>query len=442
MGTDVRNPADRRRYPSRWPMRRGKELFKEIDERSPHGSEELLSVSHITGITPRSEKNVTMFQSESLVGYKICRRNDIAANTMWTWQGAIGVSAYDGVISPSYNVYRQRQDFYNPRYLDFLLREPALVDVYDSLSTGIRPSRRRLYPEEFLTIRFPVPKREEQDRIVNFLAEKSSEIDKVVSVKQKQIDELEELKKTIIHRAVTSGVRGTGKGEQETRGRVSSRAEMPQEWRRLWTAALPNGWKMVQLRRKFNVILGKMLSPEASTPSDVRLKYICAKDVHFEGVDLSDLKEMWYAPDEIRQYQVRDGDLLIVEGGAGAGNSAMVKGIGSQIICVQNSILIVRPKETDSTSYLCYCLTDLVKRGYMNYVCSVATIPHYTKDKVLSTPIPFPSPPVQREIVAYLDEKCAAIDGAIANKRKSIEELSALKSRIIADAVTGRMEVE
>ena len=65
MGTDVRNPADRRRYPSRWPMRRGKELFKEVDERSPDGSEELLSVSHITGITPRSEKNVTMFQTLS-----------------------------------------------------------------------------------------------------------------------------------------------------------------------------------------------------------------------------------------------------------------------------------------------------------------------------------------------------------------------------------------
>ena len=92
---------------------------------------------------------------------------------------------------------------------------------------------------------------------------------------------------------------------------------------------------MVQLRRKFNVTLGKMLSPEASTTSDVRLKYICAKDVHFEGVDLSDLKEMWYAPEEIRQYQVRDGDLLIVEGGAGAGNSAIVNGIGNQVICVQ-----------------------------------------------------------------------------------------------------------
>ena len=91
MSTNLRNPADRRDYPARWTMRRGKELFREIDERSADGSEELLSVSHITGITPRSQKNVTMFQSESLVGYKICRPGDIAANTMWTWPAAIGV---------------------------------------------------------------------------------------------------------------------------------------------------------------------------------------------------------------------------------------------------------------------------------------------------------------------------------------------------------------
>lgn len=83
-------------------------------------------------------KNVSMFKAESLVGYKICEINDIAANTMWMWQGAIGVSKYRGVISPSYNVYRQKNDDFLPDYLDLLLREPTLVDVYHSLSTGIR----------------------------------------------------------------------------------------------------------------------------------------------------------------------------------------------------------------------------------------------------------------------------------------------------------------
>lgn len=93
------NPSDRRSYPESWDRIKCGRLFREITDRSETGNEELLSVSHITGITPRSQKNVTMFQAESLIGYKVCHKGDIVANTMWTWQGAIGVSDYDGVVS-------------------------------------------------------------------------------------------------------------------------------------------------------------------------------------------------------------------------------------------------------------------------------------------------------------------------------------------------------
>ena len=193
MSTNIFNPVDKRKYPSRWLLYRGKHLFRVIDERSNKGTEDLLSVSHITGITPRSQKNVTMFKSESLIGYKLCQIGDIAANTMWTWQGAIGVSKYYGVVSPAYNVYRQKKEYFNPEYLDMLLREHQLVDVYHSLSTGIRPSRLRLYPDVFLTIDFPVPPRAEQDQIVRFLDWKVSEINKKISLKRQSLDLLKEL---------------------------------------------------------------------------------------------------------------------------------------------------------------------------------------------------------------------------------------------------------
>ena len=68
--------------PSHWDEKRAKYLFREVDERSKTGKEELLSVSHITGVTPRSQKNATMFMAESTVGHKICRPGDLVINTL------------------------------------------------------------------------------------------------------------------------------------------------------------------------------------------------------------------------------------------------------------------------------------------------------------------------------------------------------------------------
>lgn len=418
MGTDVRNPADRRRYPSRWPMRRGKELFKEIDERSPDGSEELLSVSHITGITPRSEKNVTMFQSESLVGYKICRRNDIAANTMWTWQGAIGVSAYDGVISPSYNVYRQRQDFYNPRYLDFLLREPALVDVYYSLSTGIRPSRRRLYPDEFLTIRFPVPPRDEQDRIVSFLDYKSSAIDCLVALRNKQICELDEIKREIINRTVTRGLTG-----------------------------LSAEWKTRRMRECFSFRKGLSITKDDLEPSGVPV--ISYGQIHSKqnsGVGVTDalvrfVNESYLQSD--KSCVVEQGDFIFADTSEdipGCGNCVHVD--NAKTTFAGYHTVIAHPVDVQSNKYFAYFFLSAAWREQVWRSVNAVKVFSVTQEILKDTRLLIPSSIEQREIAAYLDEKCAAIDGAIANKRKSIEELSTLKSRIIADAVTGRMEVE
>lgn len=187
------NPSDTRKYPKRWQTIQGRYLFDEIDNRSEDGSEELLTVSHITGITPRSMKNVTMFQAESLIGYKKCEVGDIGTNTMWVWQGAIGVSKYAGVISPSYNVYRQKASVYDPRYLDYLLRERKMVDIYHSLSTGIRPSRLRMYPEQFFSIDFPVPDLTEQRKIVEYLEWKVSIINRLLRAERKRVKDLFDL---------------------------------------------------------------------------------------------------------------------------------------------------------------------------------------------------------------------------------------------------------
>ena len=189
--------------PANWTVKRGKQLFSETNERSETGSEELLTVSHITGVTPRSQKNVNMFKSESLVGYKICHNGDLAANTMWMWQGAIGVSKFHGVISPSYNTYRQKTNDYYFDYLDFLLRIRPLIDAYTIHSTGITLSRLRLYPDSFLSLYFIVPPITEQKEIADYLDAKCAEIDGLIAKKEQLVRELESYKKSLIYEVVT-----------------------------------------------------------------------------------------------------------------------------------------------------------------------------------------------------------------------------------------------
>lgn len=189
--------------PANWTVKRGKQLFSETNERSETGSEELLTVSHITGVTPRSQKNVNMFKSESLVGYKICHNGDLAANTMWMWQGAIGVSKFHGVISPSYNTYRQKTNDYYFDYLDFLLRIRPLIDAYTIHSTGITLSRLRLYPDSFLSLYFIVPPITEQKEIADYLDAKCAEIDKLIAKKEQLVKELDSYKKSLIYEVVT-----------------------------------------------------------------------------------------------------------------------------------------------------------------------------------------------------------------------------------------------
>ena len=110
--------------PAGWNVRRLKYLFREINERSKNGEEALLSVSQYTGVTPKSEKIANgdlLTNAESLEGYKIVRRNDLVSNIMLAWNGSLGFSVYDGIVSPAYSVYRL-QGANDCRFFHYLLR--------------------------------------------------------------------------------------------------------------------------------------------------------------------------------------------------------------------------------------------------------------------------------------------------------------------------------
>lgn len=203
--------------PSHWSIQRAKYLFREVDERSPDGQQELLSVSHLTGVTPRSEKNVTMFMSEDYTGSKTCQKDDLIFNIMWAWMGALGVSDRAGIVSSAYGIYRQlHTGTLNMQYLEMLLKTTAYIAHYNKVSTGLHSSRLRFYGHMFMSMEIAFPDREEQDAIVAHLDLESEKLNKAVDLLEQQITKLKEYKVTLIKSAVTGKIKVPGVAEPET----------------------------------------------------------------------------------------------------------------------------------------------------------------------------------------------------------------------------------
>lgn len=188
--------------PHHWKVLRNKVFMHETSGRSRSGEEEMLSVSHLTGVTPRSEKTVYMFRAESTVGYKLVQPGDLAVNTMWAWMGAAGVSQHHGIVSPSYGVYRIDQSIVLPAYFDLLVRTPAYICEMTRYSRGVTSSRLRLYPEELLALRTPIPPKGEQQDIVRHFEADTRRGRAAIDALDKQVELLSERRQALITAAV------------------------------------------------------------------------------------------------------------------------------------------------------------------------------------------------------------------------------------------------
>lgn len=188
--------------PAHWEIERARWLFRERDIRSITGEEEMLTVSHLTGVTPRSEKDVNMFEAETNEGYKLCEPGDLVINTLWAWMGAMGIAPLKGIVSPAYHIYTPKLCLTSP-YIDALVRLPTFAQEVTRYSKGVWSSRLRLYPEGFFEVYLPIPPLDEQRAIVAHIARETAKIDAIQAATEKTIKLLKERRAALIAAAVT-----------------------------------------------------------------------------------------------------------------------------------------------------------------------------------------------------------------------------------------------
>lgn len=204
-----------------------------------------------------------------------------------------------------------------------------------------------------------------------------------------------------------------------------------------WLGMVPEGWEVVPLKRRFSVRLGKMLQPSSKAAEDFEAPYLRAANIQWAGVDLNDLKTMWFTRGEAVTLTLQKDDLLVSEGGD-VGRSAILDADLNEIY-FQNSVNRVRAQARDCTRFLYYWMSVIKALGYVDVLCNKSTIAHFTAEKVEAVPVPLPPLPEQQAIAAFLDRETAKIDGLIEEQRRLIALLAEKRQATISHAVTRGM---
>lgn len=201
-----------------------------------------------------------------------------------------------------------------------------------------------------------------------------------------------------------------------------------------WLGDVPEHWAAQGVKFCYSIQLGKMLQPEPASPTDEETPYLKSQHVQWEHVRVADLPTMWTNKKERRQYAVKDGDLLVCEGGD-VGRAAVVRGAPDDTI-IQNALHRVRPQGENETGFLLYVLAHAASQGWFEIICNKSTIAHFTVDKFGALGVALPTPAEQRSIAAFLDRETGRVDRLVAKKRELIERLKEKRTALISRTVT------
>jgi type I restriction enzyme S subunit len=273
-------------------------------------------------------------------------------------------------------------------------------------------------------IPLPLIPLDEQKRIANFLDEKCAEIDKLSEDIQKQIEILEDYKKSVITRAVTKG--------------LNPNAEM-KDSNNQWIGKIPTHWKKLSL--KYAATYNDEALTEGENP-DFEFDYIDIGSVEY-GKGITQLQRMKYkdAPSRARRI-VRSNDIILSTVRTYLKAIAIIP-VSETPIIVSTGFLVARAKNKVVTpQFLAYAMQSNTFVSAVESESYGVSYPAITAQKAVQCEIMMPPKDEQAAIAAFLDEKCAFINSSIAIKMKQLSSLEQYKKSLIYEYVTGKKRVK
>lgn len=404
--------------PEHWSVKRIKYLFKEINERSNDGTEELLSVSQYTGVTKKSdriEEGALLTSAASLEGYKKVSIGDLVSNIMLAWNGSLGFSPLNGITSPAYSIYRLNAGG-SVRYFHYLLRTDLYKAEYKRKSSGVIESRLRLYTEGFFDVWSLLPSLPEQITIAAFLDRRTVQIDRAVAIKEKQIALLKERKQILIQNAVTRGLN----------------PDIPMRYSGVeWIGEIPAHWKTLFNRRVFR---------EKSRPITDRAELPLSLSQVDGVIPSMDMKERSLSPAHRDNFKLcYPGDLIVnrFKGHQGVFFKSKYRGIVTFHYGVFEPCL---PMNTKYFEHLYH--TDIYKTVYAGASNGMTVgLQNLSNQNFYMVKTVYPPLEEQEEIILYIETESTKIDQAILIQQQQIDKLKEYKATLINSAVTGKIKV-
>ena len=406
--------------PHCWDVKKVKNIFHLIVEPAAKNNQcELLSVYTDIGVKPRAELEERGNKASTTDGYWIVKKGDIVVNKLLAWMGAIGLSEYDGVTSPAYDILRPHQQI-NGKFFHYLFRTPLCLSEFKKNSRGIMDMRLRLYFEELGNIYIPFPSYQEQQKIAQFLDDKTAKIGQAVDLAEKQITLLKEHKQILIQNAVTRGLN----------------PDVPLKDSGVeWIGQVPEHWDVKKLKNIALIFNGATPSSNNQDYWDGNIVWITPKDINnIKFITSSERKITQKGYENCGSYLVLPGTIVITTR-APIGKVA----ITDVELCTNQGCKSLVLNEKINNIFLYYYLT--VSTEYLNSLGSGTTFMELSGTALGIVKVPFPSIQEQQQIADYLDTQTAKIDQAIALKTAHIEKLKEYKSVLINDVVTGKVQV-
>lgn len=413
--------------PSNWNVERGKNVLV-LQKRPVRESDDVVTCFRDGEVILRSLRRTEGFtMSDKEIGYQGINEGDIVIHGMDGFAGAMGVSKSTGKGSPVLVVCSPKYDAI-PQYIIYYLRALAMTDVFIALATGIRERSCDLRWNKISELEFILPTSAEQQKIASFLDRKCAEIDEMIALQEKIVEELKAYKQSVITEAVTKGLN----------------PDVPMKESGInWIGQIPEHWESIHFW-KVNYIRGRLgwKGLKADEYQEVGYPFLSAFNIIKDQLDWSDVnyisKERY---DESPEIKLSTGDILIVKDGAGIGKCARIDSLPKGEATVNSSLAVITPKHKVTYRFEYYFLLSAPFQYVIWFLKIGMGVPHLTQENMRDIMMVCPTIKEQEQIADYLDSKCVEIDDLISIKLSKIDSLKEYKKSIIYEYVTGKKEV-